>query len=47
MNPIEVARLPAGALGVMVADSACPVVALVVAYANASGVVVLSTQPFG
>ena len=42
-----VARFAGGALGVMVAESACPFDALVVAYSNASGVLVLSTHPSG
>ena len=47
---IEVARTGGGgggADGVMVAERACPVLALVVAYAKASGVVVDSTHPSG
>lgn len=47
LNAMPVARLEAGADGVMVAARACPVLALVVAYANCNGVVVDSTQPCG
>jgi hypothetical protein len=42
-----VAKFAGGALGVIIAVRAWPVLALVVAYANVKGVLALSTQPWG